>query len=377
MAGVPAFTYAYEARPYGLVVGATGAAILSWHRAAATGSWPWRAALALSLSAAVASHWHGVLSVLPIVAGEAVRTARRRRLDAGVLLALVVPVALLPTLLPFASQALTFRGMMPPPGSLGAFLAAAYDMSAGGLVVMALLAVSLPWLWPSSSATGRGTEPDLIAAAAVAAALPIAGFLVAHVTGGQLAARYVLQTTVGVAILLGMFVERATSSRPRAAALAVALLLGLALAATAARKDALEERSMVAEHEGRFSILGIDAGRLAPQPIVVPDLHVLLQLHFYGDARLRSQLVYITGFNAMGSRIMTKLVPFEPLTVLSIDELALRSRDVYVYQASGASEATPVLPALVARGGTVTDSGVIDATPAFPRPGYLYNVRLP
>src|SRR5262249_54365614 len=81
-----AYPYAHEARPYGLVLAFSGLALVAWQRAAEE-SGPRGLALtglALMLTAAVHTHYYGVLLLGPLCAAELTRSYIRRRIDLAV-----------------------------------------------------------------------------------------------------------------------------------------------------------------------------------------------------------------------------------------------------------------------------------------------------
>jgi hypothetical protein len=128
------------------------------------------------------------------------------------------------------------------------------------------------------------------------------------------------------------------------------------------------------ERKGRFALFGVDFARLEPFLIVISDMHLYLQLHFYADPPMRERLVYVAGFNQMEARVMRNLTGFKDVRTLGMEELRLRWHEFYVYEATNTN---PLLPALVAGGAMVVDSGVIESRNINPRPGYLYRVRIP
>jgi hypothetical protein len=106
-----AFPYAYEARPYGLVLGCAGLALLAWQAATEHARRP----LALiglggSLAAATSLHYYAVLLVGPLALGELVRSARRRRVDYPVWVAFVAAVVPLAAFLPLIRSARRYAG---------------------------------------------------------------------------------------------------------------------------------------------------------------------------------------------------------------------------------------------------------------------------
>src|SRR5262249_11080104 len=92
---------AYDARPYGMVLGWSGLALYGWQ--AATGAGPRRLGLvltALSLALPVLTHYYSVLLFVPRAVGELGRTYERRRFDWAIWIALAVGASPLPALLP-------------------------------------------------------------------------------------------------------------------------------------------------------------------------------------------------------------------------------------------------------------------------------------
>jgi hypothetical protein len=86
-----AYRYAYEARPYALLLGLSGLALVSWQAASeGRNRWPWLMLLGGSLAGAVASHYYGVLVVAALAIAELVRTRLRGPLDPPVWIALVL-----------------------------------------------------------------------------------------------------------------------------------------------------------------------------------------------------------------------------------------------------------------------------------------------
>ena len=91
----PAFDFATEARPYALIIGFFGLAMLSWQRSI---EWPHRRwpvfLLAVAVSGMMLSHLLAVLFLAPFLVAEAVRTIRLRWLHWPVAAALLAPCSL-------------------------------------------------------------------------------------------------------------------------------------------------------------------------------------------------------------------------------------------------------------------------------------------
>lgn len=76
-----AYLYAFDARSYALVLAFAAFALLCWQRAERADSRLPHLGLAVALALAVASNYYAVLLLLPLAFGQAVRTARTRRVD--------------------------------------------------------------------------------------------------------------------------------------------------------------------------------------------------------------------------------------------------------------------------------------------------------
>lgn len=87
----PYFSYATEARPYGLLLGFTAVLIAAWDAAERNRRFT-IPLIAASATLLLLSHVFGVLSLGAVIVGELVREARRKKLDLPVLLALFLPL---------------------------------------------------------------------------------------------------------------------------------------------------------------------------------------------------------------------------------------------------------------------------------------------
>jgi hypothetical protein len=115
---LPALTwtlyYSAEGRPYGVLLGSYAAAALCWQIAAHRGElakprlWP-LIGLAASLALTLNVHFYGVLLPIAICGAELVRTALRRRLDAGMLAAIGLGISSLAATLPYITASSEFK----------------------------------------------------------------------------------------------------------------------------------------------------------------------------------------------------------------------------------------------------------------------------
>jgi 4-amino-4-deoxy-L-arabinose transferase-like glycosyltransferase len=91
----PAFDFATEARPYALIIGFFGVAMLSWQRSIERPARNWPLfALAFAVSGMMLSHLLSVLFLTPFIFAEAVRSIRLRQFPWALSAALLVPGSL-------------------------------------------------------------------------------------------------------------------------------------------------------------------------------------------------------------------------------------------------------------------------------------------
>jgi hypothetical protein len=213
--------YADVARPYALVLGFTGLALVGWQRAAEPGRprlWA-LAGMTVGIAGAIGSHHYGIFQVgLPLAVGEAVRLARRRRIDLALWLAGIAGLSAVATTIPFALQ--TNRLMLaytrassnfwgkPSLASLGDYM----QMASPRLVLLfaALLCLAMLFLKAAPVvATRREPLPahEVAAAVALVLLLPVM-VVVTWLAAGYYGARYAIGTSIGVAVLLGFAADR-------------------------------------------------------------------------------------------------------------------------------------------------------------------------
>jgi hypothetical protein len=158
-----AYAYAYEARPYGLMLGMAGLSLWCW-QSIAEGRRRTLALVFLTLSVAIAVniHYLGAQIAVPLLAGEACRTLERRKIDWGVLSALALGLSPLSLMMPLAQRAFrtVFASAASPPVSWAphvASLAIFYNDLVGPMVfsvVAGMAATALVYLL-------GGREPPL------------------------------------------------------------------------------------------------------------------------------------------------------------------------------------------------------------------------
>lgn len=228
--------YAAEARAYGLVLGFSGLAVLSWQRAAEPGQNRRLNLffLALSLSAALLTHCYAVLTLVPYGLAQLQRDIRNRSMDWLHWAAIVLPVfsvlsylPLVQAVTPYAYENPIFRPSWHSP----------QDFWSGfiGPALWPLLAALLLALWmPRREVDSSGQSPASETTLAIGfLLLPCIAMLMAHYVTRIFVQRYALTALLGVVLLLFPALAR-RSAAPRQLGAAMALLFfGCFIASTA------------------------------------------------------------------------------------------------------------------------------------------------
>jgi hypothetical protein len=210
--------YSAEGRPYGLLLGFYGLAMVSWQAATRRQSQRTGSLIVLALAVALTlnTHYFGVLLLLPLCAAELFRTIQRRRMDLPVVVAIIIGMACIAFALPFEKSAAEFRKNYYNAGEVGyhaitqAYRSLFMDythaslniqhFAALGLVIFAALLVF------GSVRQLRSKDLQLPAAElvflVVLAALPFFGFLLAFFVTHSIEVRYVLGAILALTTLL-------------------------------------------------------------------------------------------------------------------------------------------------------------------------------
>ncbi|MGH9674216.1 MAG: hypothetical protein ACRD44_13625, partial [Bryobacteraceae bacterium] len=326
--------YAWEARPYGLVLGFTGLALVFWQRA--TELAPREKALAglwLSLAAAMSSHYYAVLLYVPLIAGETVRWRIRRKPDFGLWAALALGA------LPLAA----FVPMMRASGSYAAaFWARPSILSLGTFwefLLAPLVAPAVVLLAIAAARARRGGEPAPpglfayeIAAAIGFCAVPAVLLAIAFVATNAYSDRYALAAAAGVSILAALAADRF-----RAAGLAFATLFVVfalrqliwAMFLFTAPPDPVAAHAML--NEGRGEPVAIANGVLYLQLAhYAPDSN----FYYLADA---SRAVRYAGADSV-DRALLALRRWRKLQVIDYEEFLQREVRFVIYQSPPSSD---------------------------------------
>lgn len=284
-----AFYYSYEARPYGVILGFCGLALICWQEAldSPRRSW-WLTGLSLSLFGAFMLQCYALIIVAPFALTEALRTVRSRRIDWPMWLALIAPVLVaVPTYIPllqaYSSQAKgtdyaqAFAAHWSQVTKFYLFLLTPWLLI--GLAAVVLLAIDRIWTRPQESRRGERAESEIIAEIALLVflmALPAVGVILGKTVHGPIFVRYFLPAVMGVCALTGF--AAGAHIRKNWLAVCLAAIIGGALGLQFARL-------LWHVHKGWGEPLnepttGISLDTMPGQPL---DIHPLLASQSHGS----------------------------------------------------------------------------------------------
>jgi hypothetical protein len=292
-----AYEYAYEARPYGLVIGFAALALICWREATESPKrvW-WLMGLAASGAAVTSSHYYAVFLLIPLGVGEIVRSVMRKRVDFPIWVSLGGIVAPLVLFFPIILEARRFTHHFwahPEwymiPGFYYTLL-----MPAIVPIVATLIASSL---WPDGEPSRRQSSLSdsllfpwhEIAAAIAFAALPILAVILGKLFIGAFTFRYVLSGVIGVSILWAITLQRVDAGRATAgtwfilfASIWFALAIGLQFK---------HQTSLATNWSNTYEFLQSKADPTLP--IVVAELGSYMTLQYYAPPDISSRVVYL------------------------------------------------------------------------------------
>ena len=294
-----AFNYSFEARPYALMLFFSACAFLFWQftqekryrRGALAG-------LALSLAAAFAVHYNACLVAVPLLAGEAIRAARRRALDFPVLISIACCAA--PAIVLYPNM-LAHRNLVVVPAYLplaNRTLSAYKNLfSDAGVLGLGTLAILIVWFaWPRLNCGERRVvvskfEMLPLAVSGVFLLIPAMFSVVSHFTQ-TFYPRYVLESVIGASIFLGLAVHGVSRAAPRLSAVLLTVLAAAAIVVVGVRLHAPDEIEWGTF--GDYSDLfdrNAEAVYDSADPILLGQGSYMIALR-YGDEDLRKRAIH-------------------------------------------------------------------------------------
>jgi hypothetical protein len=337
-------TYAIEARPYSMVVACMAFALVCYQRAPSP---IWMVLLAACLALAQSLHYMAVLAMVPFGLAEAVHFWISRKFRWPVWAALIVgavPLLLFWNLLAInkvyygAHFWASFQFSVIPGIYTQLFLSGSeYGAGIAGVVLAGVLGTVL---WQQQAGPSDIEEKTRQLAEATLlfglAALPFAGYLLSSVLHSGMTPRYVLSTSIGVAVALGYILTRAKPG--------VVALFAVFVFSAVGVQELHFWRSSRADIE-TVKLSGVAAGKFIESaghkelPVVVPNGLALLWLTHYASPPATDRLLYPTPDHLPSDHTWTDTVDkgleaavdYLPLRVSNFTEFAAAHKEFLLY----------------------------------------------
>ena len=293
-----AYPFAYEARPYGLVLGFCGLALVCWQAATENVRRSWALlGLFAACAGAVGSHYGAVMLVFPLALGELVRSISRRKVDWPVWLAFCGGGLPLLVFLPLLRASISPYGlaMSTRPQANSILDCYAELLSMAGHPLAAILCALAIWRTVRARGilTGRVSRLSSMPLREIAAAigfllLPVIGVLQAVLVTDQIAPRYVMPLVMGFGILVALLAYENLRDDAVAGLLIAALLL--AGWGSHVGREYLRLRLEGDRVQAFYRAAAQQPGGL---PIVINNGNLFFQLVHYTPAEFSSRLFYL------------------------------------------------------------------------------------
>jgi hypothetical protein len=359
------FSYALDARPYGLVVGFCALALLAWQAAADGRRRPvWLPVLALALAAGISSSYYAVLLLAPFGLGELVRTVHRKAVDWGIWLALGAGGGISLLYLPLVARSVdSFSSRNWANPTIGRFFGMYQTYFGEAIVPMValmaafslLLVFSGSNLKPESLGNRNRAYPHEIAAGIGLLLLPVLGHAVAVLHTKMIAGRYVLSAVLGFTILFTLIAFRAA----RGGAAAGTVLFLVALGSVVAYQVPIARGAFRARRESSGMLRSLLANQPAGLPVVVNDPQRFFVASHYESPEIASRLFFLVDPEASyrygnipyAGRGLAALQRIAPIQVRELAAFRKVQKEFLLYRVKSDQEF--VLAAIVADGASV------------------------
>jgi len=288
--------YAAEARPYGLLLAFSGLSLLFWQSATNESRRVWHLlALAASLICAVCVQYYGIVMVVPIAVGEAIKLRKRGYLDWPVVLALAAPAVAVAAQQSFINGSWVYSG---GPAWYVPFLPAleySYEdllFRPPGVFAILIAALALTaWIVGFARGSNRGRWQMPASELAVAAAtllLPVIAYMIAVITNGYYMERYAIGIFTGFPVIIAWIAARSDRHwRPAAPVVLLVLVVSIFIAQARALYRSYAKRQMP-----EIAVLA-QFTHQDPGTIVIADPLRFLEDWHHSPAWLRERICYI------------------------------------------------------------------------------------
>ncbi len=339
-----AYSYAYEARPYALVLGFSGLALVCW-QSAAEGRYRKLSliCLAVSLAAAVSNHYYAVFVFLPLALGELVRSFSLRRVDTPIWGAFGVAVTPLLLFLPLIERARNYSLAFWAQTDWMAITKFYYFLLAPALLPLMVIPILLVFDPATHSQPQRSSSaPPLheVAAAFGFITIPVVAFALAKLVTGAFTDRYALPAVIGFSIFIAFAAYKLLDGRAiMAAALLLSLCGGFMMIGVKSFQETVAAGISQAE-TNKF----LQSERESGLPIVASDPHTFMMLAHYGSPDVASRVLYLAdpaasmrylGHNSVEKGMLDLLKPWFHLPIEEYGSFVASPQRFLVYGSPG------------------------------------------
>jgi len=285
-----AYWYAYEARPYGLVLGFAALALLCWQRSDDPRTRWGPVGMAFALGLAVSMHYYATLVFVPLALAEVYRSWVKRRLNWPIWMAFAAAASTLLFYLPLIRAARSYSSTFWSKPHLGALPGFVLFFVSPALV--ALIAAALLWLLFAKKRPARTSDfpgYELAAALGMFLVVPLAMGIAALVTGAY-TPRYAISGVLGLSFLLVWMLALAFQAELKPANV-LAVLFSLAFLARMI--PGVGATNGIAGYNHSGVVRALEQNVPKDLPIAVADPLLFFELFHQSPPEIRSRLFYI------------------------------------------------------------------------------------
>jgi hypothetical protein len=388
----PYFYLTTEARPYGILVGFFGLALVSWDRVAnfaVVGPVRWRAlaGVGIGVTGMLLTHAYAPLWVMPFWAAELIRSWRKRRIDWPLWAVQLVPLVACLSYLPLIRNV---EGAVVPSGGQGSLLKPFWYYVAIFLgVCPALVAATFTafgiaaWRYRSvtkvlgsESKSSVGFQAPELTFLLAALLPPVLLNLVSMYTHGPFYGRHAFLTVLTVNLLVVLFLAYESRANRLSGMAAALMIVGFSVFFL----WRLDMNSVAPDL--KQPLLGKDLNRIHPElPLVADSILTYLEMDHYENPAVLARLYYLVDSEASikythsnlteGVLVMKQHFPIRA-NASSYRDFAMQHRHFMIFGDSDQHRGWLLLK-LKAEGAQVTEIGRLET----PYPdSNLYEVRL-
>lgn len=289
-----ALRYSYEARPYALLFASMCLALLSWQLVTEKPTLLRLAFFTLCLSLGPHVHYYGVLNYVPLAAGELWRWWEQRRVSWTIVGCVVASFAIDALLIPFALHASEFATHFwtrVGPGEMPFIYSALFVDAVPGLVAAAAGCAIAAYFFrngsdhqPNPPAIPRHEVVAVLVLCLVPASTYVLNALVTH----AYADKYLINTVVGVALLLAFLTVRMQARR-----IVYALMIALSIGTWAGFRLVYMGRYTPAKPYALPAPV-MQFFESATQPVAIFGDHRFMEMYFYLPPHLQAKVHLLT-----------------------------------------------------------------------------------